>query len=35
MGGMDHGGGLTVKRVVVYLFMTILAGGLVAFVLTG
>ena len=33
-GGMDHGGNLTVKRVVVYLFMVILAGGLVAFTIT-
>jgi hypothetical protein len=29
-GGMDHGGGgLGLKRVVVYLFMLILAGGLI------
>ena len=34
-GGMDHGGGLSLKRVIVYLFMLILAGGLVAFVVTG
>ena len=34
-GGMDNGGGTSFKRMVVYLFMAILAGGLVAFVLTG
>jgi len=34
-GGMDHGGGLTLKRAIVYLFMVILAGGLVAQVLAG
>ena len=32
--GMDHGGNLTVKRVVVYLFMVILAGGLVVYTIT-
>ncbi len=35
MKGMDHGGGLTLKRVIVYLFMVILAGGLVAQVVAG
>jgi hypothetical protein len=34
-GGMEHGGGLTVKRVVVYLFMAILAGGLIARLFVG
>jgi len=34
-GDMDHGGGLTVKRVIVYLFMLMLAGGLVAYLKTG
>ena len=34
-GGMEHGGGLTVKRVIVYLFIGIMVGGLVAFALTG
>ncbi len=34
-GDMDHGGKLTVKRAIVYLFLVILAGGLVAYVLTG
>jgi len=34
-GGMDHGGGLTLKRAIVYLFMVILAGGLVTLVLIG
>ncbi len=34
-GHMDHGGGLSFKRVVVYLFMAILAGGLVVYALTG
>lgn len=27
-GGMDHGNGLTLKRIIVYIFMVILAGGL-------
>jgi uncharacterized membrane protein YraQ (UPF0718 family) len=27
-GGMDHGNGLTPKRIIVYLFMVVLAGGL-------
>jgi hypothetical protein len=32
----DHGGeGVTLKRLVVYVFIAVLAGGLVAFVLTG
>ncbi|MEJ2525811.1 MAG: permease [Desulfuromonadales bacterium] len=35
MGGMDHGNGLTVKRVIVYIFMVILAGGLVSYAITG
>lgn len=34
-GGMEHDGGLTVKRVVVYLFMAILAGGLIAHLFVG
>ena len=34
-GGMEHGGGLTLKRAVVYLFLLILAGGLLAYALTG
>lgn len=34
-GGMDHGGGLTLKRVIVYLFILILAGGVVAYSYTG
>jgi uncharacterized membrane protein YraQ (UPF0718 family) len=33
--GMDHGGGITVKRIIVYLFMVVLAGGLIAYLLTG
>jgi hypothetical protein len=33
--GMDHGGKLTLKRVVVYLFSVALAGGLVAYAMTG
>jgi hypothetical protein len=32
---MEHGGELTVKRVVVYLFMAILAGGLIARLIVG
>ncbi len=35
MDGMDHGNGLTVKRVIVYIFMIILAGGLISYALTG
>jgi len=34
-GGMNHGGGLTVKRIIVYLFMAILAGGIMAYAITG
>ncbi|PLX99650.1 MAG: permease [Desulfuromonas sp.] len=34
-GHMDHGEGLGFKRVMVYLFMTILAGGLVAYFISG
>jgi len=34
-GQMEHGGGLTVKRVIVYAFMLTLIGGLVAYLLTG
>jgi uncharacterized membrane protein YraQ (UPF0718 family) len=34
-GGMDHGGGPGFKRMVVYLFMAILAGGLAAYGVTG
>jgi len=32
---MNHGGGLTVKRIIVYLFMAILADGIMAYVITG
>lgn len=32
---MKHGGGLSVKRMVVYLFMAILVGGLIACLVTG
>lgn len=35
MDGMDHGNGLTVKRIIVYIFMVILAGGLVSYALLG
>jgi len=31
--GMEHGGGLSFKRVVVYLFLLIQAGGLIAFIM--
>ena len=34
-GDMDHGGGMTLKRMIVYLFMAVLAGGLLAYLLTG
>ncbi|ALC16328.1 permease [Desulfuromonas soudanensis] len=34
-GGMDHQGGLTLKRVIVYLFIALLAGGLAAQVMVG
>jgi len=34
MSGMDHGGSLTIKRIIVYLFMLILAGGVVVFLMT-
>ncbi len=34
-GKMDHGGGLTLKRTIVYLFMVLLSGGLIAYLVTG
>ena len=33
--GIDHGGGLTLKRLTAYLFLAVLAGGLVAQVMVG
>lgn len=35
MAGMDHGHGLTVKRIIVYMFMIILAGGLISYAIVG
>lgn len=35
MDDMGHGNGLTVKRIIVYIFMIILAGGLVSYTLFG
>ncbi|MGW8311917.1 MAG: permease [Desulfuromonadales bacterium] len=34
-GGMRHGRGITLQRMVAYLFMAVLAGGLIAYLLTG
>lgn len=35
MESMDHGSGITIKRIIVYVFMLILAGGLVSYAVVG